>query len=165
MNISILKKIHYASIAVLLMTIVHHIYGGIIYNTPERFDVVFIAAPAIVIQIIALVVYKKNREATVGKIASGFFFLVSLKIAIVLFGIFEGGYNHLVKIVLYFGGASPALLDRLYSSPIYVMPDDFIFEVTGVAQFFIGAYAAYYVVRLRREVRVDGGKEYQIENL
>jgi len=164
MNLSILNRIHLASIAVLLTTIVHHIYGGIIYNTPERFDVVFIAAPAIVIQIIALVVYKKNREATVGKIASGFFFLVSLGIAIVLFGIVEGGYNHLVKIVLYFGGASPALLDRLYSSPIYVMPDDFIFEVTGVAQFFIGAYVAFSVAKLWKEYRVERRNIYPAEN-
>ena len=164
MNISILKKIHYASIAVLLMTIVHHIYGGIIYNTPERFDVVFIAVPAIVIQTIALVVYKKNREARIGKIASGFFFLVSLKVSIVLFGIVEGGYNHLVKIVLYFGGTSPALLDRLYSSPIYVMPDDFIFEVTGVAQFFIGAYAAYNTVKLWKDKRVERRNIYPAEN-
>ncbi len=147
------------------MTIVHHIYGGIIYNTPERFDVVFIAAPAIVIQTIALVVYKNNPKATVGKIASRFFFLSSIGISIMLFGIVEGGYNHLVKMVLYFGGASTALLDRLYSSPIYVMPNDYIFEITGVAQFFIGVYAAYYAALLWRETSVWRRKIYPLENL
>lgn len=44
-------------------------------------------------------------------------------------GAFEGLYHHVVKNVLYFGGASPALLAPLFPLPTYEMPNDAFFDI------------------------------------
>ena len=58
-------------------------------------------------------------------------------------GIFAGGYNHAVKNALYVIGAPSSLMLTLFPPPTYVMPDDVVFELSGVLQFFLGAWAAY----------------------
>jgi hypothetical protein len=65
------------------------------------------------------------------------------------------GYNHLVKNVLYFGGASSRHARSTLSAPAYEMPNDLWFEVTGILQFFVGLYAGYCLVRLWRENRIE----------
>ncbi len=71
-----------------------------------------------------------------------------------MIGFFEGGYNHLVKNILFFGGAHQATLHQLFPGPEYEMPNDLWFEVTGILQFFIGLWAAYYLFKTWREGRV-----------
>ena len=44
-------------------------------------------------------------------------------------------------------------LERLFPPPTYEMPDDLWFEVTGVLQFLLALWAAYYLFRLWREER------------
>jgi hypothetical protein len=51
-----------------------------------------------------------------------------------MIGLFEGGYNHALKNALYFGGASPELLAALFPPPTYELPDNVLFEASGVAQ-------------------------------
>ena len=51
-----------------------------------------------------------------------------------MIGLYEGGYNHVLKNVLYFGGASPELLAALFPPPAYELPDSALFEVSGIAQ-------------------------------
>ena len=66
-------------------------------------------------------------------------------------GFFEGGYNHVLKDVLHFGGASPALMRRLFPPPRYELPDDAFFEVTGVLQVVPAAITGYYLCRFVQE--------------
>ena len=72
----------------------------------------------------------------------------TLLVPVGLIGFFEGGYNHGVKNVLYFGGLPRATLDQLFPPPRYEMPNDLWFEVTGILQFFLGLCAAYYLWKL-----------------
>jgi hypothetical protein len=63
------------------------------------------------------------------------------------FGVFEGGYNHLLKDALHLGGASPAQQRRLFPPPRYELLDDAFFEVTGVLQVVPPAITGYYLYR------------------
>jgi hypothetical protein len=58
------------------------------------------------------------------------------------FTIFECVYSHLLKNVLFFGGASQEFLEQLFPVPTYHLPDNLLFELTGVAQ-LAGFWAAW----------------------
>ena len=62
--------------------------------------------------------------------------------AVGLIGVFEGAYNHAMKLLLFFGGAAPATMHRLFPPPTYEMPSDVLVELTGVLQFVAGLIAA-----------------------
>jgi hypothetical protein len=69
-----------------------------------------------------------------GAAARALFVLTTLAVPVLLFGVFEGFYNHLAKDVLYFGGLPADTMTRLFPPPEYEMPNDAFFEVTGVLQ-------------------------------
>lgn len=52
------------------------------------------------------------------------------------------------KNILYFSGVPTHMLDQMYVS-IYELPDNFIFELTGIAQFFTGIMTGIALWRLR----------------
>ena len=80
-----------------------------------------------------------------GAIAFWTFTLVTFLVPFLGFGVFEGAYNHALKIALYFAHASPPLMARLYPAPTYEMPNDAFFEITGVAQVIPGFLTGYYL--------------------
>jgi hypothetical protein len=128
----------------LLLTTIHHIYGGIIYNTPVRFHIAWFAIPVIVVIILLYALHlRKKSSPALSKIALWLFVAVMILIPFGTFGLVEGGYNHLLKNILYFGGASEELMLNLYSDPIFEMPNDFWFEFTGILQFVAGIYIGY----------------------
>lgn len=45
------------------------------------------------------------------------------------------------------------LLGRLYPPPLYEMPDNFFFEMTGMLQFFVALLATYYSFRFVTKLR------------
>jgi peroxiredoxin len=122
-----------SAVALLLLTDVHHVYGARVYQTPWRYHVLLLSVPAMV-----AILLSRRRLTLV---------LVTLVVPVLGIGAFEGFYNHLVKDVLYFHGASPALLTRLFPPPTYEMPNDAFFEITGVAQALLGATTAWYLLR------------------
>ena len=148
---TILKKLLWSGIMILLLTIIHHIYGGIIYNTPVRFHIAWFAIPVIAVMILlyALQVRKISSPA-ISKISFWIFISIIILIPFGTFGLVEGGYNHLLKNILYFGGASEELILQFYSDPIFEMPNDFWFEFTGILQFFVGGYIGYVLIQLWR---------------
>jgi cytochrome bd-type quinol oxidase subunit 2 len=134
------------ALLVLLLTSVHHVYGGYIYQTPERYHVLFIAAPAALV-ILGSLALLRSRAASVARWT---FVLTTLVVAVLLFGGFEGAYNHVAKNVLYFAGTSEEQMRRLFPSDLYELPNDLFFELTGVLQAFAGAVTAW---RLPRFIR------------
>ena len=142
-----------ASASVLILTVLHHLYGAAVYATPWRQHVAVIVLPVLVVLILAYGVYQRRPLTVLSRASLWLLIAMTLVVSVGLIGLFEGGYNHLVKNVLFFGGATRAILDQLFPPPQYEMPNDFVFEVTGVLQFFLGLCAAYYVCRLWRESR------------
>jgi hypothetical protein len=80
------------------------------------------------------------------KILLTIFLLVTVSFSIIGIGLYEGGYNHVVKNILYFGGVSTETLDEIYPS-VYELPNDFLFELTGIAQFITGFLSGIAILR------------------
>lgn len=151
----LIDKAMLSSSAILVLTILHHFYGAIIYSTPWRAHVVFFAGPVLLILGAAWLINRASKAGIARTLSKWIFFLASATVAVGLIGLFEGGYNHVLKDVLYFGGASAETLSMLFPQPTYEMPDDALFEITGVAQFFIAVWSAFHLVGLIRTGRGD----------
>ena len=137
----------YAS-AVLLITSIHHAYGAYIYDTPWRYHAVLVAGVTAPLIFGALAVLRSRASGLMRTLALGLFVLATLGVAVVMFGAVEGLHNHVVKNLLYFGGASSALMTRLFPPPTYEMPNDLFFEITGIGQVVPAAVAAWHLSRM-----------------
>jgi hypothetical protein len=144
-----------ASASVLILTVLHHFYGAAIYGTPWRHHIAVLVLPVLLVLLLAYGAQRWRPRTWLSRAGLWLFLGLTLVVPIGLIGVFEGGYNHLVKNVLFFGGVPRATLERLFPPPAYELPNDLWFEVTGVFQFVIGLGAAYYLLRLWQERRVD----------
>lgn len=139
-----------SSIAAFALTSIHHGYGAYVYNTPWRLHAVIISGVLTLLMASLLKVseslHQPRDAARWGFIAVGLFVAVS-------FGILEGGYNHLIKDILYFSNCSSELMGRLFPPGLYEMPNDIFFEVTGVLQIIPGVLTGYYSFQLVRQIR------------
>ncbi|MEP9390352.1 hypothetical protein [Mesorhizobium sp. KR9-304] len=138
-----------AALSVLLLTSVHHVYGAVIYDTPWRSHIAHISAPVGAAIALAYYIGWSRRGSRLGLAATWTGSLIALAFPVAALGIYEGGYNHVVKNIAYFGLGQEAAR-TLFSGAAYEMPNDFIFEATGVAQFPLAVLTAVLVVRLLR---------------
>ena len=143
-NVSLSASLVYA------LTIVHHVYGAIVFDTPWRHHAAFLGVAGIAATLILAWGSTRwmpsvRRQATTALLAA-----LTVILAVGLVGVFEGGYNHAIKLLLFFGGAAPETMHRLFPPPTYEMPSDVLFEVTGVLQFVAGLIAARVSVALWR---------------
>ena len=125
---------------------IHHWYGAIAYDTPWRASVAYWIMGIVLVVYSLLYVYWRNLDNIVGKICI-WLFLLSAVIFQAGFVIFECVYSHVLKNILFFGGASEVLLNTLFPSPAYHLPDNVIFEVTGIMQ-LTGFVAVWYGYRV-----------------
>jgi hypothetical protein len=65
-----------------------------------------------------------------------------------MIGLYEGMFNHLMKNLLYFLGLDRDTLLQLFPPPTYVMPNDFWFELTGIAQALITVPLIYFSIKM-----------------
>ena len=138
------------ALAVLLLTTVHHVYGAYLYQTPWRLHVGFVSGFAAAAILGSFMVARRGTDDATTAVAFWSFAVITLVFPVLLIGVFEGGYNHVLKNALYFGGASPALLHRLFPPPTYEKPGDLIFEMTGVFQLGPGLVTGFLLCRLVR---------------
>ena len=129
------------AVCLLILTAVHHAYGALVYHTPWRLHVTLIALPLA----IAILIGSQSRTEIWRKITGALIFIFP----VLLIGVFEGGYNHLLKNLVYFT-AGAATTQSLFPPPTYELPNDWLFEVTGVAQFFLAPFAALEAVKMFR---------------
>ncbi len=127
------------ALATLAFTAVHHAYGGVLYATPWRLH----GAAAAVLVGGLLIALARARSRTAA------FALAALVFAIPVaaIGAFEGVYNHLLKNVLFVAHAPRWLLLAMFPPPAYELPNDALFELSGIAQIVPAAFAAVAVVR------------------
>lgn len=140
-----LKKVGQYSIALMVLTSIHHIYGAWRYDTPWRLHVLFISIPVIIITILLYRLVKREGSA---RFLFWLFWMVTLVPSLAMIGLFEGVYNHVLKNVLYFAGAGRSFFDRLFQPGLYELPNDFLFESTGTLQGVIAIPLAIYFVRM-----------------
>ncbi len=146
----------WSTAAVLLLTSLHHVYGAALYETPWRAHVVLPAALRLVVAACCLAVFRRRPLSRGGRAAFGLFAAGTLALTVGWVGLFEGGYNHALKDTLWEFGAPRDLMVQLFPPPAYEMPDDFLFELTGVLQLpgaLLVARETWRLVRVRRRSR------------
>jgi hypothetical protein len=139
-----LKSSLFFTIAIYILTAAHHAYGAWIYDTPWRLHIVYHGLIVLLITLTFFFLYSRNKNRV-------FLFLYILVASIFfggLIGLYEGGYNHLLKNILYFAGINSDTLQLLYPPPMYEMPNDFVFEVSGTLQFFTAILQLYTLLQL-----------------
>jgi hypothetical protein len=134
---------------VLVLTSIHHVYGALRYATPWRYHAVILAAVTLAVLLVA---YRRDRTRA-GRLAGRTFWVVSWVVPVLFIGGYEGLYNHVAKNVLYFGGLSRSWMVTLFPPPTYEMPNDLVFEITGVLQVVPAALAARHLLAA---IRPDG---------
>jgi hypothetical protein len=93
-----------ASASVLILTVLHHFYGAAIYGTPWRQHIAVIVLPVLLVLLLAYGAQRWHPLTLLSRAGMWLFIVLTLVVPIGLIGFFEGGYNHLVKNVLFFGG-------------------------------------------------------------
>jgi hypothetical protein len=142
-------KIGFYSHSLTVITSVHHIYGAVLYNTAWRLHVLMISVPTLIItEILRRLLIKKEGSFMSGLL--GLYWIIVLVFSVGSIGIFEGLYNHVLKDILYFAGVRKDILYTLFPPPVYVMPDDFLFEFTGVLQGFVAIPMMIWFTRLTK---------------
>ena len=147
---SIASDITLQALTGLSLTSAHHAYGAYIYDTPWRYHVLLVAIPAAAVIVGSQAVVRSNPGGIRGKIARGIFLATTVALPVLAFGVFEGFYNHLVKNVLYFAGTSPAVMTRLFPPPMYEMPNNALFEISGILQVVPAVLIVRHLVRMVR---------------
>jgi carbon starvation protein CstA len=118
MNNTDIKRTTLFSLILMVLTSFHHVYGALVYNTPWRFHVLFISIP------VAIAILLLSARLS-GKMDIKFWTYWALVLfpTILMLGVFEGLYNHLLKDFLYFTGFSRETLLTLFPPPKYEMPN------------------------------------------
>jgi hypothetical protein len=130
-------------------TTLHHVYGGIVYRTPERLAIAAFFTLALVVTMFALVRSLRQQSP---QFVSG---LVIGLVWVVMLGFFEGGYNHAYKDTLFIIGMPKetvlGLMPVLMAGDFTYPPDNSAFEVSGVLQFVFSLPTAYFLYRFIRD--------------
>lgn len=136
--------------ATFALTAFHHYYGSVVYGTPWRAHVVVTGGMVLLLCFLLSGLYRRYQK----KLLLNIYLIVALIVFGLLIGLFEGFYNHTVKDLLYFSGMKVASWRSLFPAPAYEVPDNIVFESTGVLQFPVGAaqlYSLYQVYKTNKQ--------------
>jgi hypothetical protein len=131
----------------------HHIYGAFVYETPWRM-IVSLWIPAFVLLILAMLFLLRRFADRTATAIAAWIILLGGVVFQAGFTTFECVYSHVLKNMLFFGGASKQVLERLFPAPAYHLPDNLPFELTGIAQ-IVGFWAAWCAWRVFVEYSRD----------
>lgn len=130
---------------IVILTSIHHIYGAIHYKTPWRLHTLHINIPMLLI--VYLLIFHPPKKIFGSQFIRGLTIAIITIVWICWLGLYEAFYNHLVKNILYFSSEPKGLMSILFPLKIYEMPNDFIFEVTGILQLLPLPYIFLYTFK------------------
>lgn len=136
----------------------HHVYGAVLYATPWRHHAAFIALGVGVGLLAARAASHNHPGTTRGRLAAWTMVALTVAVPLLTVGLFEGLYNHVLKDVLFLAGAPHDLLVRLFPPPRYELPNDVLFEVSGVLQPVAAAFTAVALARFVRALRAGAAQ-------
>jgi hypothetical protein len=133
---STFRRLALWTIALVTFTSIHHVYGGAVYATSWRIIMpIFFFIPMLVLTL----TLQYQASIRMSRILLLAYVLLCITIWVIGVGVFEGGYNHLLKNVLYYSSASKELMVKMFppefgGAKFYeTAPNDFLFESTGIA--------------------------------
>ena len=138
--------------AVMVLTALHHAYGAAVYRTPWRLHVVHVSIVSVAVIAGALLAFMQNPRSIIGKAARWLAVIVIAIVPVLFIGLFEGAYNHLLKNVLFFAGTPLSVMRQLFPPPTYELPNNLLFELSGMLQVPVAWLAALYDLRLARSM-------------
>jgi hypothetical protein len=147
------RPVFFGASATLGLTTVHHVYGGVLYASPWRIHGAGVAMAIGVLSFALFSVYRRCPDARLGRSAGWLLALVVLFFPVLATGVFEGAYNHVLKNVLFLLGTRESVLLRMFPPPVYELPNDAGFEISGIAQVIPAAFAAIATFRFVQELR------------
>ena len=145
----VLRPVLAGAFALLALTSVHHIYGAQRFGTPWRAHMAHIAGWIAVTMLVCVAVHRFAGSAAMRGAALWLLLVVIVVLPVGWIGFFEGGYNHVLKDVMYWVGAPGSLLARMFPPPTYEPPVDAWFEITGILQFPLAVWVGVRVVAIR----------------
>jgi len=121
-----------------LLTVVHHLYGEFaLYRDGVRLHIVIAVPLALLLTFAPLWIHENRVGLRMFTIWTVLFWVVGI-------GVYEGLWNHLVLDILVLLN-----LNEVYSwAFIRSIPGDLVFEITGIAQFFVGCVLMHSLYRL-----------------
>jgi hypothetical protein len=133
-------------------TLVHHIYGALIYNSVWRIYFPLFVFPVILILTLFLQYLFLSKKRKSFKIT---FILFVAFFWILLVGIIEGGYGHLLKNILNWLAYPKAKLETMFppefgNQSFFEQPNDWFFEISGISQLILGIFILYYLTKLTK---------------
>jgi hypothetical protein len=143
-NLTTLNKSLGWTAALFALTAFHHYYGSLVYVTPWRAHVALVGGITLGICIWLIWLYRRYHS----KLWLNSYLLIALIVFGLLIGLFEGFYNHTIKDILYFSGLDLIKWRSLFPAPAYELPDNLIFESTGVLQFAVGLVQIYFLYKV-----------------
>ena len=148
-NDATFRGLAFWTIALVMFTSIHHVYGGAIYSTSWRILMpLFMFIPTLVLTLVLQyqAVKRSSRILLIGYV------LLTIIAWVIGVGIYEGGYNHVLKNVLYFSGTASDLMVKMFPPEFGGMklyesaPNDFLFEASGIATTIFGFLVVSYMI-------------------
>src|SRR5262245_42799407 len=126
------------------VTVGHFLHGAHVYDDPSRGHVVAPALAFLVLAAALISVFAWRPRASA-------YWLLAVGIGVPfvgVFGLYHGAFSHGLKLLLFASGISPAQLLQLFDSPDFAMPNDLVFELTGLLTFVASAVVTWFLVRV-----------------
>ncbi len=128
------------------LTIGHFAHGAGVYQDPARLHVVLPALGFLLLAgaLAGLYLWRPGRWTLwplVVEVAVVFVFV---------FGAYHGAFSHALKDLLYFAGTGAERLAEIFDSPDFAVPDDLVFELTGIATAIAATWVGVRLVKLVR---------------
>lgn len=158
-----------AVLALLALTGIHHAYGAFAFGTPWRLHIIAIAVPVAIAIVAALRHGVVKGGQLSGRVSTVLAALLILLFPVAAIGIYEGGYNHVVKNLVYLIRGD-AVARALFPPPLYEMPRDLFFEATGMTQLPLSIATAVLTLPLLRGTdgatsRLSGGEHVPMRHI
>jgi hypothetical protein len=136
------SRIAWTGVAVLGLTAIHHAYGAAIYDAAFRSHVVLVALP-VGAALLALAWGAERLGGGARRWSGRLLVGLALLFPVLGFGVFEGVYNHGLRLALFASGDPGDLASSLFPAGLYEVPSDVWFELTGLAQILAAAALAW----------------------
>lgn len=143
----LIKQVGLAFTAQVALTSIHHVYGGLAYDSTFRPSMPIIAVIELAIVLSLLFWYGQSRSG----IALGLFTLVAALVGVAQ-GLFHTLFGHIYKDILFIAGITTESV-RNYFLPVtpndfIYPPNDLFFEVTGVLELVTMSLIVIFTYRL-----------------
>jgi len=146
----LLKWTGIAIFAQYALTSIHHVYGGLVYGTPDRLSMPIYGGVALLITLGLLFLYQRTRSG----VTLALFSTVTALLWIVT-DLVDSLYAHTIKDILFLVGVPAAVVQTVHPPVVpqdfVYTPNDVLFEITGVLKLVIIYALVILLYRLIRE--------------